>query len=100
MSDTKVRISLSDLITLSRHAQHLGTERQFIALALDWATQAQDEIDRLRVELIEMKRTWIEPKPVINAPTIKHSRLSWPFMELHDHEPQEHTGLSVPETPT
>lgn len=42
---------------------------------------------------------WIEPKPVISPPTIKHARASWPFMQLHDHEPQEHTGLSVPETP-
>lgn len=64
----------------------------YVAAAFE-ARGAFDERQRL------IAAGWIEPKPVINPPSAKHSRLSWPFMQLHDHEPQERTGLSVPETP-
>ena len=46
-----VPISLADLIQLSRYAQNAGTETQYIALSLEWAAQAQHEINRLTAEL-------------------------------------------------
>lgn len=92
-------ISLADLVQLARHAQHLGTERQYITLSLGWAAWAQGEIDRLNQELRKLKATWIEPKPVTPSSRVQGSRIAWPFMQPHDHEPQAVTGLSVPETP-
>lgn len=92
-------ISLADLVQLARHAQHLGTERKYITLSLEWAAQAQGEIDRLNQELRRVKAMWIEPKPVTPTSPSQGSRLSWPFMQPHDHEPQAVMGLSVPETP-
>lgn len=52
-----VPISLADLIQLSRYAQNAGTETQYIALSLEWAAQAQHEINRLTAELKQVKAT-------------------------------------------
>ena len=52
-----VPISLDDLIQLSRYAQNSGTETQYIALSLEWAAQAQHEINRLTAELKQVKAT-------------------------------------------
>ncbi len=90
-------ISLADLIQLAHHAQHVGTERQFIALSLEWAAQAQHELDRLNQELRQIKATWIEPKPVTSPSPAQGSRLSWPFMQFEDNEAK--VGYPIPETP-
>ena len=94
---SKLPISLADLVQLARHAQHLGTEHYFIAFSLEWAAQAQGEIDRLNQELRQIKATWIEPKPVTSPSPAQGSRLSWPFMQFEDSEPR--TGYPIPETP-
>lgn len=90
-------ISLADLVQLARHAQHLGTERQFITLSLEWAAQAQGEIDRLNQELRKVKATWIEPKPVTSSSPSQGSRIAWPFMQFEDNEAK--VGYPIPETP-
>lgn len=41
---------------------------------------------------------WIEPKPVVPRPK-RGSLDAWPFAIKHNHERQEVTGLSIPETP-
>lgn len=61
--------------------------------------QAIDEIVRLQAELDQVKRTWIEPKPVTRQSKSQGSTQRWPFMDLHDHEHQAVTGISIPETP-
>ena len=94
---SKTSISLADLVQLARHAQRLGAERQFIALSLEWAAQAQGEIDRLNQELRKIKATWIKPKPVTPPSPAQGSRLSWPFMQFEDSEAK--VGYSIPETP-
>ncbi len=86
-------ISLADLIQLAHHAQHMGTERQFIALSLEWAAQAQHELDRLNQELRQIKATWIGPKP---SPA-QSSRVAWPFMQFEDNEAK--VGYPISETP-
>jgi hypothetical protein len=93
-----VPISLADLIQLSRYAQNAGTETQYIALSLEWAAQAQHEINRLTAELKQVKATWIEPKPVTPPSLAQGSRLSWPFMQFEDSEAK--VGYPIPETPT
>ncbi len=91
------RIPLADLVQLARHAQHMGTERQFIALSLEWAAHAQGEIDRLNQELRHIKTTWIEPKPITPPSPAQGSRIAWPFMQFEDNEPR--VGYPIPETP-
>lgn len=94
---SKLPIPLTDLIQLSRHAQRLGAERQFIALSLEWAAQAQGEIDRLNQELRKIKATWIEPKPVTPPSPAQNSHLTWPFIQFEDSEAK--VGYPIPETP-
>lgn len=94
---SKTQISFADLVQLARHAQHLGTERQFIALSLEWAAQAQGEVDRLNQELRQIKATWIEPKPVTPPSPAQGSRIAWPFMQFEDSEAK--VGYPIPETP-
>ena len=49
---------------------------------------------------LNMRSNWIEPKPIVTRKIPAAGSLeAWPFQIPHDHERQEVTGLSIPETP-
>lgn len=51
----KIDVSLEDLIKLLEVARDRGTVNEWIALIIDWATQAQNEIGRLRIEILRLE---------------------------------------------
>jgi hypothetical protein len=52
MSDAQVKLTLADLGVLAATAHRNGTGHAFVDVAMQWAGQANEEIERLRSELL------------------------------------------------
>jgi hypothetical protein len=50
LAEAKVTLTLQDLGVLSATAQRNGTEGAFVVVAMQWASEAQKEIERLRAD--------------------------------------------------
>ena len=51
MGDNKIELTADNLITLAEHAKKIGTEHQWMSIAIEWIKYADAEIARLQKEL-------------------------------------------------